>query len=54
MGAAEELSAARFKGPLSLGQSILVVYPHLLVLIAITLVCFGVSYAVFMLQEIRT
>ena len=54
MGAAEELSASRFKGPLSLGQSILVVYPHLLVLIAITLVCFGISYAVFMLQEIRT
>jgi len=54
MGAAEEFSAARFKGPLSLGQSILVVYPHLLVLIAITLVCFGVSYAVFMVQEIRT
>ncbi len=54
MGAAEEISAARFKGPLSLGQSILVIYPHLLVLIAITLVCFGISYAVFMLQEIRT
>ena len=54
MGAAEQLSAGRFKGPLSLGQSILVVYPHLLVLIAITLVCFGMSYAVFMLQEIRT
>ena len=54
MGAAEEASAGRFKGPLSLGQSILVVYPHLLVLIAITLVCFGMSYAVFMLQEIRT
>ena len=54
MGAAEEFSAARFKGPLSLGQSILVVYPHLLVLIAITLVFFGISYAVFMLQEIRT
>ncbi len=54
MGTAEELSAARFKGPLSLGQSILVVYPHLLVLMAITLLCFGISYAVFMLQEIRT
>ena len=53
MGAAEELSAARFQGPLSLGQSILVVYPHLLVLIAITLLCFGISYVVFMLQEIR-
>ena len=50
----EELSASRFKGPLPLGQSILVVYPHLVALIAITLICFAISYMVFMLQEIRT
>jgi len=50
----EEISASRFKGPLPLGQSILVVYPHLVALIAITLICFAISYMVFMLQEIRT
>ncbi len=54
MGDIEEFSASRFKGPLPLGQSILVVYPHLVALIAITLICFAISYMVFMLQEIRT
>lgn len=54
MGDIEELSASRFKGPLPLGQSILVVYPHIVALIAITLICFAISYMVFMLQEIRT
>jgi len=31
-----------------------VVYPHLVALIAISLICFAVSYWVFMMQEIRT
>jgi len=54
MGPMEQLSASRFQNPLSLGQSIYVIYPHLLALIAITLICFVISYTVFMLQEIRT
>ncbi|MBW1998460.1 MAG: ABC transporter permease, partial [Deltaproteobacteria bacterium] len=54
MGPMEQLSASRFQNPLSLGQSIYVIYPHLLALIAITLICFVISYSVFMLQEIRT
>lgn len=54
IGPMEELSASRFQNPLPLGQSILVVYPHVVALIAITLVCFAISYLVFMLQEIRT
>ena len=54
MGPLEQLSAARFQGPLSLGQSLIVVYPHLVALIAITLICFAISYVVFMVQEIRT
>ncbi|MBW2000287.1 MAG: hypothetical protein JRJ29_20300 [Deltaproteobacteria bacterium] len=54
MGPMEQLSASRFQNPLSLGQSIYVVYPHLLALIAITLICFVISYSVFMLQEVRT
>ncbi len=40
--------------PLELSQSIFVVIPHMISLIAITFICFGVSYAVFMKQEIRS
>jgi ABC-2 type transport system permease protein len=39
--------------PLSLGQSILVVWPHLTGLIGLSAVCFAVSYVLFMRQEIR-
>jgi hypothetical protein len=31
-----------------------VVYPYVVALIAITLICFAISYLVFMMQEIRT
>jgi ABC-2 type transport system permease protein len=54
MGPMEKLSAGRFQNPLPIGQSILVVYPYIVILIALTLVCFAISYLVFMLQEIRT
>ena len=45
---------SRFQNPLPLGQSILVIWPYLTGLIAITVVCFGVSYLAFMKQEIRS
>ena len=54
MGPMERLSLSRFENPLPLGQSALVVAPHLILLVAATLVCFAVSYACFMRQEIRT
>ena len=54
MGRLERLSLARFERPLMLSQSIYVVIPHLISLIAITVICFGVSYTVFMKQEIRS
>ncbi len=54
MGPMEKLSASRFQNPLPIGQSILVVYPYIVVLIGLTLVCFAISYLVFMIQEIRT
>jgi ABC-2 type transport system permease protein len=54
MGPLEQLSASRFQNPLSLGQSFLVVFPHIVAMIAITLICFAISYLVFMVQEIRT
>lgn len=39
--------------PLSLGQSILIVWPHIVGLISLSAVCFAVSYVLFMRQEIR-
>ena len=40
--------------PLSLGQSLLMVWPHLVSMIALTAVCFGISYTKFMREEIRS
>ena len=41
-------------GPLPIDQSLLLVWPHLVGLLAITLICFAISYVIFMRQEIRT
>jgi ABC-2 type transport system permease protein len=54
MGPMERISMSRFSGPLSLLQSFFIVIPYVVTLIAITVVCFGISYAVFMKQEIRS
>jgi ABC-2 type transport system permease protein len=53
MGRLEKLSMERFRGPLPLGQSLLVVFPYLTILVALTLTSFGITYWTFMLQEIR-
>jgi ABC-2 type transport system permease protein len=50
--AGEEISYM-LPNPLSLGQSMLVIWPQLTALIALAAVCFAVSYVVFMRQEIR-
>jgi len=50
----ERLSLERFQNPLPLEQPILVVWPDLTLLVALTLVCFGLSYVVFMRQETRS
>ncbi len=54
MGPMEQLSLSRFQSPLPLGQSALIVAPHLVSLLAITAICFGICYGVFMRQEIRS
>ena len=54
IGPLESFLSARFERPLTLSQSIYVVLPHIITLIAITFICFGVSYTVFMRQEIRS
>ncbi len=40
--------------PLPLGQSLLLVWPQLTGLIAVTVICFAISYVLFMKKEIRT
>jgi ABC-2 type transport system permease protein len=54
MGPMERLSISRFQSPLPLSQSISIVFPHLISLIAITVVCFAISYIAFMRQEVRS
>jgi len=54
VGPLENISMSRFSGPLPLIQSILIVIPYIISLIAITIICFAVSYTVFMRQEIRS
>jgi len=54
MGPLERISLSRFQSPLPLLQSIFIVTPHLVSLVAITFLCFGICYLVFMRQEIRT
>jgi ABC-2 type transport system permease protein len=54
VGPLERISMSRFNNPLSLLQSILVVAPYLTTLVALTAVCFAVSYLVFMRQEVRS
>jgi ABC-2 type transport system permease protein len=40
--------------PLPLGQSLLIIWPHLTSLIALTAICFAASYIRFMREEIRS
>jgi len=54
MGPLERLSISRFQSPLPFTESVYLVFPHLISLIAITLVFFALSYAAFMRQEIRS
>ena len=54
VGPLERLSLSRFQNPLPLLQSLIIVAPYLISIVAITFLCFGVCYLVFMRQEIRT
>ncbi|MDC3418527.1 ABC transporter permease [Aquibacillus salsiterrae] len=48
-----EQTAGAIAGPLPLSQSLLLIWPQLTGLIAATLICFAISYLLFMRQEIR-
>ncbi|MDP3017339.1 MAG: ABC transporter permease subunit, partial [Deltaproteobacteria bacterium] len=54
MGPLERFSMSRFQSPLPLLESLFIVIPHIISIVAITLLCFGICYLVFMRQEIRT
>lgn len=49
----EQVSGA-IPNPLPLGQSLLLVWPQLTGLIAATVLCFALSYSLFMRKEIRS
>ena len=40
--------------PLSLGQSLIQVWPQIIVIVALAIICFAISYIVFIKQEIRS
>ena len=46
-------AARLLPNPLSLGQSLLAIWPHMVTIVGLTVVCFAVSYAKFMREEIR-
>ena len=40
--------------PLSIGQSLIQVWPQLVIIVALAIICFAISYIIFMRQEIRS
>ena len=50
---ASGLASWMIPNPLSLSQCLLLIWPHLTSLIGLTIVCFAISYVLFMRQEIR-
>ncbi|HID75422.1 MAG TPA: hypothetical protein EYP56_05425 [Planctomycetaceae bacterium] len=54
MGPFERISMLRFDSPLNVSQSLLVVAPYLITILALTTICFALSYWIFMRQEVRS
>lgn len=46
-------AAYMIPNPVALGQSLLLIWPHLVSLISLSVICFAISYVLFMRQEIR-
>jgi ABC-2 type transport system permease protein len=46
-------SATPLSTPLSLNQSLSTVWPHIIILFTLMVICFAISYVVFMRQEVR-
>ena len=47
-------AAYMIPNPIGLGQSLLAIWPHMVSLVSLSIICFGVSYVLFMRQEIRS
>ena len=54
VGMLEKISLSWFAAPLSLAQSVLLVIPYIVLLVAIMALFFAASYIVFMRREIRS
>ncbi len=54
VGMLERISLSRFQNPLALGQSLLLVLPHVMLLFGFMAVFFAASYVAFMRREIRS
>ena len=50
----EQVIGAVPGAPLPLGQSLLLIWPHLTALAALMVICFGLAYVSFMRQEVRS
>ena len=50
----ESSTSTMLPSALSAGQSMLIVWPHMVTLIALTAICFAISYVKFMREEIRS
>ena len=46
-------AAYMIPNPVSLGQSLILIWPHLTSLVSLSAICFAISYLLFMRQEIR-
>lgn len=46
-------AAYMIPNPISLSQSLLLIWPHLTSLVSLSVICFAISYVLFMRQEIR-
>ena len=46
-------AAYMLPNPISLGQSLLLIWPHITGLVSLSAICFAISYVLFMKQEIR-
>jgi ABC-2 type transport system permease protein len=55
LGAITEAQATyMIANPLSLGQSIVLAWPYIIALVSLSVICFAISYLLFMRQEIRS
>ncbi len=50
----ESINLGMIANPLSLSQSIIQIWPQLVAITALAIICFAISYIIFMKQEIRS